>query len=175
MLRPMVYLIPLLRDSETAMHMSYHLIIKMLIILFLLPSLTGCNKNQTYSYYMRNPEVLKAALTVCQTNNPITKEEITHCEIVLYSATKMLSLINEQQADPEKFGQRILNAEMNYMKLKKVVNDTQVSLDKIKNQQISTADLMAAKDDLYKVRKNCSDQLQEIKVLLAVVGLGRPD
>jgi hypothetical protein len=149
--------------------------IKTLIILSLLPVLTGCNEKQTYSYYMRNPEVLKKAVMRCQSNTQTSKEDIAQCEIVLYSATKMIALVNEQQENPEKFGQRILDAEAEYVNAKEAVRKAQANVDELKNQQTSAADLMAAQDDLYKAKKAPADQLQEIKVLLAVVGLGRPD
>ncbi|MBX3709751.1 MAG: EexN family lipoprotein [Gammaproteobacteria bacterium] len=147
-----------------------------IIIVILLPVLTGCHEKHTYSYYMQHPEVLKKAVATCQSSRLLSKEQVAQCEVILYSATNMISLINEQQADPEAFGQRIMDAQAAYIKLKDEVRKAQVSLDVLKkDKQASTSDVRAAQDDWYKAKKACAEQFQEVKVLLAVVGLGKPD
>lgn len=137
-------------------------------------SLFGCKERQSYTYYMRHPLVLKQEVTECQSSFEKTKDQAAKCEIVMYAALNMTALINQQQQDPEKFGQRILDAQENYIKLKEAVIQASQVVDDLKSKNTSPADLRSAQDDLYKAKKACADQLQEIRVFLAVVGLGSP-
>lgn len=149
-------------------------ILRFLTLVLFFPLLMGCKEKQSYSYYMRHPLELKQEITECQASFVKTKDQAAKCEIVMYAAVNMAALINQQQENPEKFGQRILEAEENYSKLKAAVNQASKVLDELKNKNAAPADLRAAQDDLYKAKKACADQLQEINVFLAVVGLGSP-
>lgn len=148
--------------------------IRYVIAISLLPLLVGCNENKTHSYYMQHPKVLEKAYAECQSNNDKTSEEIAQCETVKYAATSMMSLITEVQADQEKFGQRIINAEANYAKLKAAVVLAEKALDESKRKQSAAAKIRAAQDDLYKAKNACAEQGREVKELLAVLGMNSP-
>lgn len=151
-------------------------IISRIFILILLPLLLiGCKEKQSYSYYMRHPLELKKEITECQSILEKTKDQAAKCEIVMYAAMNITALINTQQQDPEKFGQHILDAQENYAKLRLTERQMRTGLDKLKNKNVSPAELRSAQDDFYKAKKASADQLQEIKVMLAVVGLGSPE
>lgn len=147
---------------------------KYLISVLLLVSLSGCKERQTYSYLMRHPMVLKQEITECQASIEKTKDQATKCETVMSAGMNMSNIISQQQQDPEKFGQKILDAQENYIKLKEVLAATTKILEDLKSKNAAPEDIKTAQDDVYKAKKACSDQLQEIKVLLAVVGLGSP-
>lgn len=147
---------------------------KYLITVLFLVLLSGCKEKQTYSYLMRHPMVLKQEITECQASMEKTQDQATKCETVMYAGMNMSNLISQQQQDPEKFGQRILSAQENYIKLKQASIAASRILEDFKNKSAAPADIRTAQDDVYKAKKACSDQLQEIKVLLAVVGLGSP-
>ncbi|VVC76239.1 hypothetical protein AQUSIP_15450 [Aquicella siphonis] len=146
-----------------------------MIILFAPVLLAGCKDKASYSYYMQHPAALKAAVTSCQSEYNKTADRAAECEIVLFAAENMISLINEQQENPEKFGQRILTAQMDYMVLKQRAAEADQSYQQLKNTHAPDARLRTAKDDLYKAKKACADKLEQIRILLAVVGMGSPD
>jgi len=148
--------------------------IRYIVAIALLPFLVGCNEKKTHSYYMRHPKVLEKDLTECQTYSEKSSEQIAQCQTVKYAAANMMSLINELQANQEKFGQRIINAEANYVKLKATVAQAKHTLDELKYKQVSAAEIRAAQDDLYKAKNACEEQRQEIKELLAVLGMNSP-
>jgi len=151
-------------------------IISRIFILIVLPLLLiGCKEKQSYSYYMRHPLELKNEITECQSILEKTKEQAAKCEIIMYAAMNITALVNQQQQDPEKFGQRILEAQENYAKFKLTEKQARTGLDELKNKNASPAELRTAQDDFYKAKKASVDQLQEIKVMLAVVGLGSPE
>jgi len=151
-------------------------IIYRIFILIVLPLLLiGCKEKQSYSYYMRHPLELKGEITECQSILEKTKEQAAKCEIIMYAAMNITALVNLQQQDPEKFGQRILEAQENYAKLKLTERQARNSLDELKNKNAPPAELRTAQDDFYKAKKASADQLQEVKVMLAVVGLGSPE
>lgn len=144
------------------------------IVILLLPFLISCNENRTYDYYMQHPAVLKQAIKECQSSLEKTKDQAEQCEIVMYAAANIMSLISEQQANPEKFGQRILEAQATYVKMKQDVARESQSLDELKRKQASPAEIRIAQDDLYKTKKACAEQWREIKELLAVLGMSNP-
>lgn len=148
--------------------------IRYIVAIALLPFLVACNEKKTHSYYMQHPKVLEKDFTECQSNNEKSSDQIAQCETVKYAAANMMSLINEVQTDQEKFGQRIINEEANYAKLKATVLQAKNTLEQLKRKQASSAEIRAAQDDLYKAKTACEEQGREIKELLAVLGMNSP-
>lgn len=146
-----------------------------IFILFLPLLLNGCRDKKTYSYYMQHPAALSGAIARCQSEPEKTGDKAAECEIVMFAAENMISLINEQQDNPEKFGQRILDAQMAYSTLKQQADEASQSYQRLQMAHASDAQLRIAKDDLYKANKTCADKLEQIKTMLAVVGMGSPD
>jgi LAS superfamily LD-carboxypeptidase LdcB len=145
------------------------------LMFFLLFLLTGCKEKQSYTYYLQHPLVLKQAVSDCQSSNAKTKEQEEQCDIVMSAANKILELINEQQSHPEEFGQRILDEQRQHAKLKEQAVKAKAVLASLKQKPASSVELRAAQDDLYKARKACYEQAQQIKILLAVLGLSSPE
>lgn len=156
------------------MNITFYIFRFFILVLFSI-LLIGCNEKQSYSYYMRHPLELKQEITECQSILEKTKEQAAKCEMVMYAAMNITALINQQQQDPEKFGQRILDAQENFAKLKQAEEQARGILDGLKIKNASPTELRMAQDDLYKAKKASADQLQEVKVMLAVVGLGSPE
>ena len=82
-----------------------------LIFIFLLFLLTGCKEKLTYSYLTQHPAVLKKAVVRCQSMNQ-SSNRTGQCAIVMQAAADIMALLSEQQVDPEKFGQRVMDAEI---------------------------------------------------------------
>src|SRR5436190_1273493 len=131
----------------------------MLALLSLLSSLllTSCKEKQTYSYYMCHPQQLQQAITECQSSFQKTKEQAEQCEAVGYAAVNMNTLVNQLQADPEKFGQRVLDAQENYAKLTAKADEATKAVEGLQNNHASPTELRTAQDDLYKAKKACAD------------------
>ncbi|HTM63851.1 MAG TPA: hypothetical protein VL360_05060 [Gammaproteobacteria bacterium] len=104
------------------------------IILFVcsISSLTAFSPPATatgdvYTSLLMHPEKLKNEMIKCQTIADSEKPLTSHCEVVMKAMDQMMGLIEEQQKQPEKFGQMILHAQMDAAK-----SDTQENRDKVK-------------------------------------------
>jgi hypothetical protein len=148
---------------------------KFLMSSLILIALSGCNKKLSYSYLMQHPDVLKQKIADCQSTDEKSKEEIKECEIVLYAAANMVSLINEQREDPEKFGLRILNIEIAYMKAKEELRIAQQAVIPLQHKKAMNEELQPANKALDQAQKSYLDKREELRVLLAVMGLNSPD
>lgn len=143
-------------------------------IIVLLPLLVGCKEKNTYSYYMQHPAALKKAMVECESQVERSPAQATQCEAVMAAREKMISIINEWEADPEKFGQRVIEVQEHYAALKKAVMQAKEKLKELQGKQASAAEIKIAQDNLGKARKLCSEQAHEVKELLAVLGMSSP-
>lgn len=106
----------------------------------------ACQEKHNYDYFMKHPKELKEAVEKCQTStNP---ENDNYCQIVGRAAQDFDTLLTEQQSNPERFGQRIL--------------DQEIACSKMREDKSVTAN---------QVTETCD----QIETLLAVVGLSSPE
>lgn len=138
-------------------------------------TLSGCDKKPTYAWYMQHPEQLKEVIMACASDSQKSPERTAQCDMAMYAAENMQTLINQAQANPELFGQRILGAQMTYADLQKEVVSANVAFESLQMKHVAETQLRTAQDDLYKAKKALTDQGEQIKVMLAVVGLSAPD
>lgn len=137
-------------------------------------ALTGCGEPFTYSYLIEHPAVLKKELDNCQLTNINTPAQSARCEVVLYAAATLASLINEMQADPEKFGQKILDQEMACAKIKTTRQALQQQLAALHAKKVPATDMTTVQSQLEQTEKMYQEQREKIKALLAVAGMGSP-
>lgn len=78
-----------------------------LIVLILL--LSSCEVELTEDYLIENPQSLEQAAIRCEQND---NNNLSECEIVKKVMTDLMMLSDEQSADPEKFGEKILRTQM---------------------------------------------------------------
>lgn len=133
--------------------------------------LTGCEEKISYSYLMEHPQKLQKEVEKCEENNSATEE----CKIVSYAANNVMMLINEQQADPEKFGDKLLQQQTELGELKIKINSAQQKLSQLKMQKENAEKIKAAQNNLEEMQKQYQDQYQEVKYKLAVIGLASPE
>jgi len=148
---------------------------KIFLVILLPTALVGCTEKITYTYLMQHPNQLKQAIVTCQAKNERTKDQASQCEMVMYAAANMLAIISQQQEEPEKFGQRLMDAEVAYVKATDELQVAQEALADLQNKKASPTDLTAATDKMDKARKTVEEKNEEIKVMLAVLGLSSPD
>ena len=137
--------------------------------------LVGCDQKHTYSYYVEHPAVLKKAMTACEAKANKTAEEVTHCELVMRAANNIMQLLNAQQTNPELFGQQVLDAQATEVQLKLAVDQAQLSLNKLQQDHASSSEISAAEGKLLNAKKDYQEQRQQVKVYMAVLGMGSPD
>ena len=103
---------------------------RIVFVIASLLSVTACSepeRGDLYTYLMLHPAALKNEVIDCQNVIDATKPPTPHCEIVLRATDQMLAMIEKQQKYPEKFGQEILRAQMDFAK-----SNTQVNQDKVR-------------------------------------------
>jgi hypothetical protein len=137
--------------------------------------LVGCKEKDSYSYFMHHPTVLKQKLARCQAERNQSGKEVAQCEIIMYAVVNLTALAEEQQEDPQKFGERILRAQMSAAQAKNILVIAKKKLDEyekkrpiVKEQQAAQAKLDHAKQ-IYQVQK------EDVKVLLAVMSMATPE
>lgn len=80
-----------------------------------------------FSYLMLHPDILKNETVACQNMFDPGKALTQRCETVMQATDQMMTLIESQQKNPEKFGQEILQAQMDL-----AVSDTPANQDKVR-------------------------------------------
>lgn len=85
-------------------------------------------QNDLYTYLLLNPDVLKSEMAACQDAASFAKQTTPRCITVIKAADQMMALIEEQQKYPEKFGQKILRAQMDMSKSDTLANRENVRL-----------------------------------------------
>lgn len=148
------------------------------LLIFLVPFiliLTGCKEKLSYSYLIRHPNVLKQAVVNCQSLDEKAANEVEQCQIVMNAAADLILVINEQQEDPEKFGQQILTTEEVCVKAKEELQKTQQTLNAVKGKKILGSELQTAENNLIKAKKNYQEQHEKVSILLGVAGMNSPE
>lgn len=130
--------------------------------LYLLVGLTlvGCDSSQpSYEYLMQHPSELRDAALRCQ---QLTVQS-HYCDIVLYAATNAQTMLTQQQSDPERFGERILETQMALANTQRDMTLFESSAKQANNEK------------WQQLKKMEADARQELTVMLAIVGINSPD
>lgn len=134
--------------------------------------LSACQKKLTQNYLFTHPSVLKAELNNCYARDNKSNEQITYCEMVEKTANEFSALLIEQQQAPEKFGQRIMQAQTNCLEAKDALKKAKGTLAKLSKNDSTFADSQSSfQAGLQLKEKTC----QEVKNLLAVMSLSSPE
>lgn len=128
--------------------------------------LSGCeNKEKNFDWYMQHPLVLKEDIGKCMAQAGREKNAAA-CDIVMRAGVSMTALVNQEQEDPEKFGQRVLDAEEALAVLHEQVVQAEAAVRDMKDA--------AAQKSLNKAIKAYRDQERQIKIYWAVISLTSP-
>lgn len=145
-----------------------------LVLILLMPLLLGCHEEvKNYSWYMLHPQELQQEIMACQENGGLGKNA-SQCEIVMRAADKMTDIVNRQQEEPEKFGQSVLGAQQRLQQLNNTLINAHKMVDDLKSKNASSAELQSAQASLDKAEKDYAEQLQQVNVMLAVLGMSSP-
>lgn len=138
-------------------------------------ALIGCEGKNDYPYLMTHPTILQKEIADCKSGTQKTPQENAHCRIVIYAAVNFTSLLMEQQRDPQKFGQRTLDAQQAFVQAKSQLIAAQTALKVAKAKNNVPANLSVLNMDLEKAQQNYQVKSAEVNILLAVISLSRPE
>lgn len=145
---------------------------KSLTVILTMAFLTGCEEQKhSYAYLVDHPVYLKSEFDRCQA----TMQASADCEAVMRVANSMATMEEEMQADPEKYGIKILNTETELGKMKVQIVAQQGVIAGLKAQGATTADMQKAQDVLDKQQKAYDEKSLGLKVMLDVVGMISPE
>lgn len=138
--------------------------------------LAGCGEEKNLTYLTDHPLILKQEIINCQTNTAVVdRGQNAYCQTVMTAATKVIAIINEQQENPEKFGQKILEAETQLIKLKNKMHQLERLLSTVKADRGKTDEIISLQSQYELSKIAYRDQYQTVKTLLAIAGLNSPE
>lgn len=98
-----------------ALNICLRLVFSAFVMLFLSACLEH-NHNSSYEYLLLHPRKLQSEMASCQDEATASGKISPQCKMVIKAADQIMGLAEDQQKYPEKFGQRILRAQMDYAK-----------------------------------------------------------
>lgn len=137
--------------------------------------LSACQEKYTRAYLLEHPDVLKNEVVKCQQQTMQSEPQTSYCERVMHAASQLMAVINEQQASPEGFGQKILAAEFACVQAKTALANAKQQLKTLRSQKAPNTDIQIAERKVTSLRDEHKDKHEQIKVLLAVAGLNSPE
>ncbi len=150
--------------------MSFFL--KIISLCFTVVALTACQEKPSYNYLVQHPLELKKAVERCQSNESTTTA--AECDMVMNAANKTMMLLKEQEENPEKFGEKILMVELEYIKAKTASKQTEQALADLKAKHAPAADIKLAEAKVQLANKAYQDKCDEKRAMLAILSLSTP-
>src|SRR5579862_4568582 len=148
---------------------------KVLLIGALMCLLMSCQDKFSYSYLIKHPDVLKQEVKNCEKMSEQAQENISlaqknECESVMYAAANMISVLEEEQADPQAFGLKIMTAESALLDAKVELSKAKQNYETLKTKNVDSAMLQVAKDKTQETEQNEQKKQDEVNLLLSVAG-----
>lgn len=138
--------------------------------------LSGCqNTNYSQDYLIQHPNLVKKEIEYCQSLLNKTPEQAKRCELVMNAAGILMALLSERQQDPEKFGRRVIDVEIGYVKAKQNYEAAQQLLNDLKNKKMSNTEIETAQVKVAETKQVYEDKRREMKTLLSVIGMSSPE
>lgn len=145
-------------------------ITKGLLVVSIMSALAGCHHELTYSYLVRHPDVLKDEANRCDEQ----KDASDQCKLVMRAATDFMNALNEQQQDPERFGQKIMQAEAAFVTAKQEMKAAQAEVRSLKDQKRSEEEIAAAEQKLTAAQEAYKRHKEEMQLLLGAASVNSP-
>lgn len=136
--------------------------------------LAGCQQSFTAQYLLEHPEALKSEVERCEMTVSMSDSMTKHCEIVVKAAGQFMTLLNHQQFEPEQFGETVLLSEMKVSDLKEQYLQNKKKRRGSVFKNMSADEKIKFKHEYEAIRNNYHHQLNELKILLAVIGVNTP-
>ena len=137
--------------------MSLNKILTFSAVLFYALWLSGCHQPSHYQYLMSHPKQLKSAVSRCQT----LSVQSSACDVVQRAADDFAVLANKRLANPDVFGQQIMQAELQLANTLQEFNQLKHDVNHSNNTDVQKK--LAFAEQAYQA------QLEKVQTLLAVV------
>lgn len=151
-------------------------LLKVMCLAGLVSMLTACEDRYNYQYLITHPAIMKKEMDACDvmgmTASNVEKER---CAIVTHANATFMGVVVEQKINAEKFGVRVLTAETDYANARIKVKQLEADLANAKTNSGDTTSMHKLEEDLAAAIKDCEDKRQEVRMLLAVMGVSTPN
>jgi len=140
--------------------------------------LSACDRGDradTYNYLLMHPHVLKLEMNTCQKQTQIGDEPTAHCAIVDKAASQIMALIEDQQKNPEKFGQDVLRMQFDYMATEQSMIVATTEAANLRAKQASAKEIATAEAVTVERVNELHEIKEKIQIALAVIGLSSPE
>lgn len=146
--------------------------VKIIILLLFDLGLIACQEDLSYSYLVEHPTFLQMKVAECQTQQKTTDYAVKQCVAILTAAADVDALLNEQRANPQQFGFRIMIAEIDLVIAKRKLIDAKQSLKTMESSKVvSSAELVAKKKQIEHAQMHYQEISREVNKLLLVVSV----
>ncbi len=137
----------------------------------------GCQQQEmSVDYLVMHPYVLEKQLVNCSNGNTANNQPTTpHCKMVFEAQSILRTFLQAEQADPERFGQRILDAEYDLVQLQTKLATANEEVQSLQMKNAIPAEQNVAKVARDKLQAAVKDKKREVDILLAVAGLNSPE
>ena len=147
------------------------------VLLALCLATVGCQQQEmTVDYLVTHPYVLEKQLVNCSNDNTMNNQQITpHCKMVGEAQSILRTYLQAEQADPERFGQRIIDAQYDLSQLQVKLAAANDEVKALQAKNVIPAELHVAEIARDKLQAAVKEKKREVDILLAVAGLNSPE
>jgi len=147
-----------------------------LLLVSILILFSGCKReNYSYAYLLQHPAELESEYNRCQALPKKEAAQDNQCRIVTNAVNTITDIIRQQRNDPEKFGLRILVAEMTLQENGKKLEDAQKTLENLKQTNAPADKIQVAQAEVNQRLLDYNIKQEEIKMLLGIMGINTPE
>lgn len=150
-------------------------LLKVLCVISITSIISGCEDKYSYSYLIEHPFFLKQEFDRCQAMDSKAGDQQKHCDVVMQAASKLSTVMDEMQVDPENFGVKIMQAQDSLAKIQEQLQISKQTLADLKEKNAAQADIQLAQNNVNKFQKECELKHQDVKMMLAIIGLRSPE
>src|SRR3990167_707662 len=130
---------------------------RLILVSALFAGLTACRQELTFTYLIEHPVLLKKEIAKCQVMSQPSADEMVRCKQLQTIADPFFSAVNDQQEDPEKFGQLILMTQTACVEAKQEFLKSQQQLDTLKSRDAASNEIDDAEKQLNQAKKRYDD------------------
>ncbi|EKD73577.1 MAG: hypothetical protein ACD_45C00259G0004 [uncultured bacterium] len=140
-------------------------------------SLVACKKTEcTVSYFLSHPSFLEQSLKKClSTDHALSHKQAKQCVLAYGARDRMKFYLDQEQQDPEKFGESILSYEMRAASSKLALDRERQNVRTLEAQHVSWGVLSVAKKRFFQAKEQYESDQRTVDTVLAIAGLQSPE
>ena len=139
--------------------------------------LSACQRpaQEDPSYLTRHPRALIHEVAACHSPANSATAMTAHCALVFKINDQVVSMIDEQRKDPEKFGQSVITAQMEYEQADLATRAALQQVQNLRAQHASATDISAVEIQYTALLQKQVSLKNKVYMLLAIIGLSSPE